>query len=230
MTWEGGGGNVPSQETGRHVSATSGQRAPEGGDRMSRKLAAVTLSATLIAPVAASAHTGVGETSGFLHGFLHPLGGADHLLAMVAVGMLGFAVGGRALWLLPATFVLTMMAGGALGVAGLVLPALEPMIALSVVALAGLVASGRTLPLAALVSLTAIFALFHGVAHGAEMPAAASGLLYGVGFALATALLHATGLGLSLLAVRALAAGYATVRIAAAVMSLAGLVLFIGAL
>jgi urease accessory protein len=56
-------------------------------------------------PFAASAHVGVGDTSGFVHGFSHPLSGIDHILAMVAVGMFAAHLGGRALWLVPLTFV-----------------------------------------------------------------------------------------------------------------------------
>src|SRR6516225_8682260 len=77
----------------------------------------LTTALTLI-PTAAFAHPGIGDAHGFVAGFAHPLGGLDHILAMVTVGIFAWQLGGRALWLVPATFVLAMAAGGALGMAG----------------------------------------------------------------------------------------------------------------
>ena len=168
-------------------------------------LAAAALAAM---PMAALAHTGHMEPGGFMHGFEHPLGGLDHLLAMVAVGLWAAQLGGRALWVLPASFVGTMVLGGLAGMAGLPLPSVELGIIGSVLVLGGLVALQPKLPLAACAAITALFAVFHGYAHGAEMPAAASPWLYGMGFALATALLHGAGIG-AILAIRNMARGAA---------------------
>lgn len=114
------------------------------------------------------------------------------------VGAFAARLGGRALWMLPATFMLVMAAGGALGVAGVALPFVEVGIALSVLVLGAAVALNMRAPLAAAMGLVGLFALFHGHAHGAEMPDNAGGLAYGVGFLLATALLHGAGLALGL--------------------------------
>jgi urease accessory protein len=154
------------------------------------------LALAALLPSAALAHTGVGHTAGFSSGFFHPLGGFDHVLAMVAVGLFAAHLGGRALWLVPAAFVAMMAAGGALGVAGVSAPYVETGIALSVVVLGAAVAFGLSLPVAAAMSLVGFFAIFHGHAHGAEMPETASGVAYGAGFILATALLHAAGVGI----------------------------------
>src|ERR1700742_3769281 len=80
------------------------------------------------------AHTGHGA-SGFAQGFIHPLGGLDHVLAMVAVGLYAAMIGGRALWLIPAAFLGAMALGGALGVTGYGLPYTEIGIAVSVIVL-----------------------------------------------------------------------------------------------
>ena len=159
----------------------------------------VVLAATLtILPGVALAHTGTGDSHGLVQGMTHPVGGIDHVLAMVTVGLYAVHLGGRALWLVPASFVGVMLLGGALGIAGLALPHGETAIALSVVVL-GLAASLRLgLPTLAAMALVGAFAVFHGLAHGAEMPPDASGLGYAAGFALATALLHAAGVGLGL--------------------------------
>jgi urease accessory protein len=50
------------------------------------------------------AHPALGDASGFVHGFMHPLSGLDHQLAMVMVGLFAYQLGGRALWLVPLTF------------------------------------------------------------------------------------------------------------------------------
>src|SRR3954452_13789171 len=93
-----------------------------------------TLGAILL-PTVAFAHTGVGETSGFMHGFSHPISGLDHILAMVMVGVFAWQLGGRALWLVPTVFVTVMAIGGALGMSGVEVPLVEAGIALSVIVL-----------------------------------------------------------------------------------------------
>lgn len=148
----------------------------------------------------AAAHSGVGDATGFTYGLMHPIGGLDHVLAMVAVGLLAYLLGGAALWGLPLAFIAAMAAGGALALAGFALPFMEAGIGLSVVVIGAMVALGRSTPGLLAAALTAVFAVFHGAAHGVEMPATASGLSYGVGFITVTALLHAGGMlaGLSL--------------------------------
>lgn len=156
--------------------------------------------ATVIAflPVAASAHVGIGDTHGFVHGFSHPLSGIDHVLAMVAVGLFAAHLGGRALWLVPLTFVSVMALAGISGMAGVKLPFVEIGIGMSVVVLGLAVAFQLSVPTLVATSLVGFFAIFHGHAHGTEMPESVSGLVYGVGFICATALLHAIGVSLGL--------------------------------
>ncbi len=189
----------------------------------SLSLASVIVAAALAVPAAAQAHTFGAHDAGFVHGFSHPLGGLDHLLAMVAVGLWAAQRGGRALWALPAAFVGAMIGGGLLGMAGIEFPAVELGIALSVVALGGLIALQSRLPLLASVGMVALFALFHGHAHGVEMPEAAAPLLYGAGFALATALLHGAGVGAAL-SLRGLAQG----RVGAALLRGVGALIGLG--
>lgn len=150
-------------------------------------------------PGIAVAHTGVGETTGFMHGFSHPIGGVDHLLAMVAVGLWAAQIGGRALWVVPCTFVVVMVVGGVLGVAGVPVPFIEQGILLSLLILGVLIAGAFRLPLVYSISIVALFAIFHGQAHGAEMPASTAAASYTLGFALATAILHLIGIGLGAL-------------------------------
>lgn len=145
-----------------------------------------------LSPALAQAHPGHGA-SGFTPGLTHPLMGLDHLLAMVAVGLWAAQLGDRARWAVPASFVGVMSLGGALAMSGWTLPGVEMGILASVLVLGVLVAAAVRLPLAVSSTVVGVFALFHGFAHGAEMPANASGLAYGAGFAVATALLHAVG-------------------------------------
>ncbi|MER9664265.1 HupE/UreJ family protein [Mesorhizobium sp. M0159] len=148
-------------------------------------------------PSIASAHTGVGDTSGFLHGISHPICGVDHILAMVMIGVFANQLSGRALWLVPTMFVLMMALGGALGASGVYLPHAELGIALSVIVLGGIVALKMKAPVAIATGVPGCFAIFHGHAHGAEMPESASGFAYAAGFIIATALLHAAGIAVS---------------------------------
>ncbi|MGO4350320.1 HupE/UreJ family protein [Rhizobium sp. RAF36] len=163
--------------------------------RQSLKSGLLALIAAAI-PAAAYAHPAIGEAAGFSHGFAHPMTGLDHVLAMVMVGVLAFQLGGRATWLLPATFVLVMAFGGALGMAGVNVPFVEIGIALSVIVLGAVVALNIKAPVAAAMAVVGLFAVFHGHAHGAEMPENAAGITYAVGFMMATAILHMAGLAL----------------------------------
>lgn len=198
-----------------------------------RKIARIGVLATLtsVLPGVALAHTGVGDTSGFMHGFGHPISGLDHILAMVMVGLFAWQLGGRALWLLPAAFVSVMAVGGALGLAGVDVPFVETGIALSVVALGAAVAFDVKTPVAVAMGFVALFAIFHGHAHGAEMPEDAGGLAYALGFMLATALLHAAGIAAGMLLGKlGERYGSAVVRSAGGVAALAGVGLLTGVL
>jgi len=155
--------------------------------------------AALALPTLAFAHTGVGHTHGFLAGAGHPVLGLDHVCAMIAVGLWAAQRGGRAIWAVPTTFVLVMAMGGALGIAGVTLPLVEPGIVGSVLILGLLIAAAVRLPVVASALIVGLFAIFHGFAHGAEMPASSSGLAYGAGFMLVTAALHLCGIGLAML-------------------------------
>jgi urease accessory protein len=165
----------------------------------------VMLAATAVigGPGTAHAHVGAGPVHDLLHGLGHPLNGIDHICAMIAVGIFSAQCGGRAIWLVPLSFVLVMAVGGALGMAGVSLPFVEPGILLSVVVLGVFIAAAVPLPLVASVAIVGLFALAHGHAHGAEIPAFVSGASYAVGFVLATAFLHLTGIGFGLLTQRA---------------------------
>lgn len=154
--------------------------------------------ATVLAAGPALAHPGAHDHAGVAYGLVHPLTGLDHLLAMLAVGLLASLMRGRALWLVPAAFVVMMVLGGALAMAGAAVLQVEFGIALSVVVIGGLVALGRRLPLALAMGTVGLFAVFHGAAHGMEMPAAVSALGYGAGITLATLALHAAGIAAGL--------------------------------
>ena len=158
----------------------------------------LSLAALLAAANPAPAHTGIGDPHGFAHGFAHPIGGIDHVLVMVAVGLFAAGLGGRSLWALPLSFISAMAIGGAVAVAGMQLPFVELGITLSVILLGAAVALRVHLTTLAAMVLVAFFALFHGHAHGAELPETATGLTYGIGFVLATACLHAAGIGFGL--------------------------------
>lgn len=163
-------------------------------------------------------------TTGLDNGFMHPFLGPDHLLAMVAVGILGVTLQ-RAL-LVPATFVVAMVVGGALGMTGVSLPLTETTIVLSVVALGGALVAGQLVRPEVALGLVATSGFAHGHAHGAEAPAAAHPLTYVAGFVFATVLLHTLGVavGVGVRSRPAVRATFGTLIAAAGV----GLILGVG--
>jgi len=166
----------------------------------------ILLAATLMAATAgaAQAHTGH-ELGGAVVGLLHPIGGLDHLLAMVGVGIWASHVATRdrrAVWLVPAAFITVMLLGGALATAGLRLPMVEAGILGSVLLLGVILLAAPTVPVWLPMIAVGLFALFHGHAHGSEMPEATAPLAYAAGFVVATAALHALGVGIGMAARR----------------------------
>jgi len=142
----------------------------------------------------AFAHVQKGEAAGFLSGLKHPVSGLDHILAMVAVGLWGAQLGAPAVWVLPVAFPMVMACGGMLGLMGVPLPGIEYGIAASAILLGIAVMFELRPPLAIAAFVVAVFAIFHGHAHGTELPAGQSGLLYSMGFVIATGCLHGVGI------------------------------------
>jgi urease accessory protein len=149
-------------------------------------------------PHLAIAHVEQGQTAGFLTGLRHPWSGLDHVLAMIAVGLWGAQLGSPAPWLLPVTFPMMMSLGALMGLIGMGLPGVEVGIALSSLLLGGMVMGEVRPKLAVAVLLVGFFAVFHGHAHGTELPPGQSGLLYSMGFVIATGCLHGMGIGIGL--------------------------------
>ncbi len=147
-------------------------------------------------PAIAWAHVEQGRAGGLLAGLRHPVSGLDHVLAMISVGLWGAQLGAPAIWLLPVTFPMVMAFGGMLGLAGVALPGVEAAIAVSGIALGLAVLTEWRPPLWLAALIVGFFAVFHGHAHGAELPPGADGILYSVGFVVATGTLHATGIGI----------------------------------
>jgi len=174
------------------------------------KTAGIRFAASIVAIAAVSApalahvgHThGVGGHAG-IAGFLHPLGSAAHILAMVAVGLWASSFSGSGRWLVIAAFPAAMMAGAAMTVGGLAIPAIETALALSVVATGLLVAQRVKLPAELGAGLIGLLAVAHGGAHGAALTAGTAPMAYAAGFIAATLTLHLGGLALAGLLTRA---------------------------
>jgi urease accessory protein len=169
----------------------------------------------------AFAHPQQGEAKGFLTGFRHPISGLDHVVAMVAVGLWGAQLGSPAIWVLPVAFPMVMAFGGMLGLMGVPLPGTEYGIAASAILLGAAVLFEVRPPLAIAAVLVAFFAIFHGHAHGTELPPGESGLLYSMGFVIATGCLHGVGIGIG--AVHRWIWGQRILRFAGAFVMLAGI-------
>jgi urease accessory protein len=179
--------------------------------------------ATLLAGACAQGafgHVLKGEAAGFLTGFLHPISGFDHVLAMIAVGLWGAQLGAPAIWVLPVAFPLVMAFGGMLGFIGVPLPGIEYGIAASAMLLGAAVLFEVRPPVAVAAVLVGFFAIFHGYAHGTELPPGQSALLYSMGFVIATGCLHAIGIGIGTL--HRWTWGQRLVRVAGAIVSIGG--------
>ena len=174
----------------------------------------------ILMPSTAAAHIITGEVGGLVSGLKHPISGLDHVVAMVAVGIWGAFIGGRAMWLLPVVFPVVMAFGGGLGVLGVPFPGVETGIALSAIALGAMVALAARPPLWVAAVIVGFFAIFHGYAHGAELPKSANALTYAIGFVVATGLLHLCGIAIGLLT--RWPWGRVTVRVAGVVITFIG--------
>lgn len=126
-------------------------------------------------------------------GWLHPLTGPDHMLAMVAVGAWSAQLGRRALYLVPSGFVVAMALGGIAGFSGRTVPGTEVAIALSVLILGLAVAVSARVATPVAATAVALFGFAHGYAHGAEFEKAGNHLTYLIGFCVTTAGLHIIG-------------------------------------
>lgn len=140
------------------------------------------------------ADAGMHHGSAFISGLLHPLSGMDHLAAMLAVGIWS-AQSQRKVWTMPALFMCLLLVGGVLGLAGLSMAGVEPMIAASLLVLGLLISSRAALPQSASLLLVAGFALFHGVAHGTELAASQAAAAL-AGMLLASLALHISGIAI----------------------------------
>ena len=171
------------------------------------------------------------NNSGAIEGFLHPLLGIDHLLAMLTVGLLSAQMGGRAIWTVPLTFVSVMALGGLFGIIGLPLPGVEYGIALSVVVLGIALFARRRIPEFVAMLFVGLFALFHGYAHGIELPNAGGETMfivaYVIGFLTATAGLHVIGALIGYIALRS-DRGTMVLRMSGALIAAMGVFILIG--
>lgn len=194
---------------------------------MSFRMTVITLSLLFIAgPL--HAHTLSSSATGLMAGFLHPLMGIDHFLAIFAVGFLAIQQKNSATWSLPLAFLLVMILGGILGAQNLNIPFVELGISGSVLILGLIIAFGKKMPLITILPLVATMAFFHGHAHGTEMPLNLAGTEYGIGFSMATILVLGLGIVCSVRVGKLLnKAVIISNRIVGALISVVGVVLCI---
>jgi urease accessory protein len=190
--------------------------------KYSSKLMRAFAFASGLVPAVVQAHPGHDGVSGFVSGVQHPLMGWDHLLAMVAIGLWAAQLGGRALWLVPVSFLALLSVGSFFGAALPAFPGTESVILSSVFVVGLFVAMSIRVPLIFSATIAGGFAVFHGFAHGAEAAKEAGLLGYNAGFLLTTALLHAAGIAWVLAAKRA--PRFPIARLAGAAIVIAALI------
>lgn len=170
----------------------------------------LTLLLLLLSTQSAFAHVEGGQATGLITGLQHPWSLLDHVLAMIAVGLWGAQLGRPSMWLLPIAFPVMMAAGAMMGLLEIPVPEVKIGIAFSAILLGLMVLAEVRSKLAVSIALVGFFAIFHGHAHGTELPPGQSGLLYSMGFVIATGCLH--GLGISLGLAKELPAGRLALR------------------
>ena len=194
---------------------------------MKHTIRLLTALTALLVATAAQAHSDQVTTGGFIAGYLHPLTGLDHLLAMVAVGIWGATLRAPLIWALPVVFPLLMVVGGVLGIAGVPLPYVEPGVALSVVVLGAAIAALWRAPVPVAIAIVAVFGVLHGHAHGTELPGSAAPAAYAAGFVVSTGLLHLAGIALG--ALQSVRHGAQLMRATGGAIALTGVWLLAGA-
>jgi urease accessory protein len=155
-------------------------------------LATIAILSTFI-PTITFAHNSE-HNSGLIYGLQHPITGLDHIIAMIAVGLIAFMVGGKSKFLLPIMFVSTMIIGSILGGSGINIPFIDQGILVSDIILGAVLLFALRIPNLISYSLIGVFAIFHGFAHGAEVPNGVNGITYGIGFVTTTIGLHILGM------------------------------------
>lgn len=136
---------------------------------------------------------------GLWSGLVHPFTGVDHLLAMLAVGVLSVQVGGQGLWAGPLSFLGGILLGGVVGSFLQHFAGVEIIIAVSLLPMGMALALSRVPPHVYLYVTFAIFGAFHGFAHVQANPLNEQALNYMTGFIVGSTLLHAAGLMFGLL-------------------------------
>lgn len=151
--------------------------------------------AVMVVALPAYAHPGHVEGAGFSAGFMHPLSGWDHFLAMRTLGLwLGLSNERSKFLSAVAAWTMALTAGFLLGLSGFHLPLVEPGILATVLILGLLAATATRLSPRVVAPMLAAFAVFHGHAHGTEAPENAA-MLYALGFVAASIGLIAASYG-----------------------------------
>jgi urease accessory protein len=180
----------------------------------------------LLLAATAHAHSDQVASGGFLAGYLHPLTGFDHMLAMVSVGIWGATLGAPLLWALPVAFPMFMVVGGVLGILGVPLPYVETGVAISVIVLGAVILADWRAPVPVAIAIVAAFGLLHGHAHGTELPGSAAPAAYSAGFVVSTGLLHLAGIAIG--TVRGRSFGPPLLRATGALIAAAGVWILLG--
>ena len=116
---------------------------------------------------------------GILQGIAHPLTGLDHLLTLIAVGLLAAKRDQIEKTILPTVFLLSMVMGFILSISGQPLDRVEQVIAISVFILGVWLVSDRQINNILLLIMVSAIAVAHGYAHGVDVVGPAMNYLSG---------------------------------------------------
>lgn len=153
---------------------------------------------TLFMTPITEAHPLFNEQTSWLAGFIHPLLGIDHVLALLAVGLWAVQQGESKLWQLPIVFLTVMVFGAYLGFHGFVLPMAETGVISSLLLLGVMLVWAVQFSWPSSFLVISFFALFHGYDHSMSIAVGTSFIDYASGFLTTTSALLGIGTALGL--------------------------------
>lgn len=126
------------------------------------------------------------------------MSGLEHLLAMIAVGILSSRFGGATIWQIPALFIASLLIGLYLGESGANMSFYQAGIGISLVLFGALLLNSSTPNLLFMGGAALIFGLFHGYAHGIEIGGLINPEGFRKGFFMGSILIHIAGVMLGM--------------------------------
>lgn len=154
----------------------------------------------ILLPVTAMAHAMPG--SGVIADLYNPIGGWDHFLVLVAVGMISSQLGKRAIGLMVALLASAVLSGWLIGMWQNAVPIVEWGVVLSILFMGLQLVMPKKIPVLFTYLSILVCGFWHGYDNASEVEQATTQAIATVGFIVTTAALYMMGMLLGLIAYR----------------------------